>query len=171
MTRRILVAYATAHGSTRQVAEAVAATLDEHGLAADVRPAADVKDLTGYQGVVLGAALYMGRWHHDARRFLKRHRDALASLPVAVFAMGPTDDEPEHVAAARAELERGLAGAPSVRPITAEVFGGVVDPATLRFPLNRMPAADMRDWEAIRRWAGSVAADMGVEQAPATMSR
>jgi menaquinone-dependent protoporphyrinogen IX oxidase len=36
------VAYATKHGSTREVADAVAGSLREHGLDVDLRPAADV---------------------------------------------------------------------------------------------------------------------------------
>jgi hypothetical protein len=36
----------------------------------------------------LGGALYMGRLHREARRFLRTHREALATRPLAVFAMG-----------------------------------------------------------------------------------
>ena len=75
---RTLVVHASAHGSTREVAEAVASTLRERGLDVDVRPARDLPGLDGYDAVVLGAALYMGRLHADARRFLKRRHGELA---------------------------------------------------------------------------------------------
>jgi hypothetical protein len=44
-----------------------------------------------------------------------------------------------------------------VTPDAVAIFGGVVDPARFRFPLNRMPASDARDWSAIVAWAGEVA--------------
>jgi hypothetical protein len=33
------------------------------------------------------------------------------------------------------------------------IFGGVVDPAKLRFPFSRLPASDARDWDAIHGFA------------------
>jgi hypothetical protein len=45
---------------------------------------------------------------------------------------------------------------PEVHPAAVAIFGGVVDPKRLRFPFNRMPASDARDWASIRAWAGSV---------------
>jgi menaquinone-dependent protoporphyrinogen oxidase len=154
----ILCAYASKHGSTRDVAEAIGALLGERGLAVDVRPAGAVHDISGYDAVVLGGALYTGRWHHDARRFLDRHARALAAKPLAVFAMGPaTLDEPD-VRSSRGQLDHALARHPELHPSTIAIFGGVVDPAKLRFPLNRMPATDARDWDAIRAWADEVAA-------------
>lgn len=161
MARSALVVYATKRGSTREVAEAVAATLGERGLEVEVQPAGKVDDVSRYDGVVLGGALYMGRWHRDARRFLRRHRKALALLPVAVFGMGPGTLEEKDVAGSRQQLERELAKAPEVEPVSVAIFGGVVDPAKLRFPFSRMPATDARDWGAIRAWAEEVAGVLG----------
>ena len=160
MTKPVLVAYATKRGSTREVADAVAAGLREHGLEADVRPAAEVGTLAPYGAVVLGGALYMGRLHRDARRFLRGHREALEQLPVAVFAMGPMKMDDDDVASARTQLDHALRAVPEVRPASVAIFGGVVDPAKLRFPFNRMPAADARDWDAIHSWAARVVDDV-----------
>lgn len=157
MTPSILVAYATKKGSTREVAEAVAAALRERGLSVETRPAGDVDDLAGYAGVVLGGSLYMTRWHKDARRFLQRHREALAGLPLAVFGMGPLTMKEGDVAGARKQLDHALGKAKGVEPFAVTVFGGVVDPAKLRFPFNRMPASDARDWIAIRAWSDEIA--------------
>lgn len=56
-SRPVLVAYASRHGSTQDVAEVIGDVLREHGAEADVRPAAEVCDLAPYGGVVLGAAV------------------------------------------------------------------------------------------------------------------
>jgi menaquinone-dependent protoporphyrinogen oxidase len=154
----LLLAYATKHGSTQEVAESIAKTLAASGHEVDVRAAADVRDLGGFDGVILGGALYMGRWHRDAVGFLERHRHALATIPIAVFAIGPHTLADADVASARAQLDRALAKVADVTPSAVAIFGGVIDPTTLRFPLSRMHASDARDWEAIAAWANGVAA-------------
>lgn len=155
---RVLVAYATRYGSTKEVAEEIAATLGAEGVAVDVMPAANVGHLHGYEGVVLGGSLYTGRLHKDARRFLAGHREALSVRSVAVFAMGPKSLEPSELAGSRAQLDRALAKTPEIEPVSVAIFGGVIDPAKLRFPFNRMPASDARDWHAIEAWAAELAA-------------
>jgi menaquinone-dependent protoporphyrinogen oxidase len=156
----VLVAYASKRGSTREVAEAVAATLRDHGLHVVIRPAAEVAAVAEYEAVVLGAALYMGRLHGDARKLLKRQRIALRGRFFAVFAMGPRTLSGEDVSGARKQLEKGLDRA-SIVPDATAVFGGVFDPAKLPFPLNRVPASDARDWATIRAWAVRVAEEIG----------
>jgi len=166
MSRSILVAYATRYGSTREVAEAVAATLREGGLEVDIQPIRQVRTLAGYSAVVLGAPLFMFRWHKDALHFLSRHRQALTERPVAVFALGPFHDEEKEWQEVRPQLDKELAKFPWLRPVAVQIFGGVFDPAKLRFPLNlmpalkQMPASDIRDWTAIRAWASDLVAKL-----------
>lgn len=157
----VLIAYATKHGSTREVAETLRDELEELGLQAETAPAAEVDDLASYDGVIVGGSLYMGRWHGDAVRFLQRHRESLTGLPFAVFAMGPQTIEAHDITGARTQLDRSLAKAKAREPEAVAIFGGVVDPTKLRFPLNRLPASDARDWESIRAWAGTVAHAFG----------
>jgi menaquinone-dependent protoporphyrinogen oxidase len=154
---RVLVAYATKHGSTREVAEAIATTLQEQGLRVDLKGADACPSLDDYGAVVLGGALYMGHWHKDARRFVDRHHDALATTPLAIFAMGPKDLEPASVADARSQLDPALKHLPEPGPIAVEIFGGVIDPSQLHFPFDHMPATDARDWDAISAWARDLA--------------
>ncbi|HEY5479073.1 MAG TPA: flavodoxin domain-containing protein, partial [Gaiellaceae bacterium] len=116
----------------------------------------EVKSVDRYRAVVLGGALYMGRWHKDARKLLKRYRSELVSLPLAVFAMGPKSNEQEALEAAGGELARALAGVPEIHPFSTAIFGGVIDPSKLSFPFKRMPAVDARDWKAIESWAYEV---------------
>lgn len=161
MSRPVLVAYASKHGSTAEVAEVVASTLVERGLTVDVRSVTEVDDLSCYGGIVLGGALYMGRLHAEARRFLRHQRAGLAAVPFAVFAMGPGTLEEKDVAGSRAQLERALGSVPEVVPFAVAIFGGVIQREELRFPFNRMPETDARDWDAIHRWAESLAAQFG----------
>ena len=156
MAGRVLVSYASKRGSTRDVAEAVATALREQGREVEVEPAAGVKAIGGFDGVVLGGALYRGRWHRGARRLLRRRRRDLSTVPVAVFAMGPRRNEEVAFERSRRQLERALAKAPEIEPITTAVFGGV--------DLQR--GIDLRDWDAIHAWADSVGAALGSVETP-----
>ena len=159
----VLVAYGTKHGSTQEVAESIAATLEEQGCEVALRAASQVEDIDAYDGVVVGGSLYTGRWHPDARRFVRRHHSELVTRPLAVFAMGPRTMADDDVAAARKQLDHALADFPDLKPVATEIFGGVVDPKKLHFPLNHLPASDARDWKAIRAWAGEVAGVIGAD--------
>jgi len=160
MIPRVLIAYASKKGSTREVAQAVADRLEADGLRTVVQPASDRVDLLNFDAVVIGGALYMGRWHRDARQFLHRHRRVLATARVAVYAMGPTTMDDQSVASSLKQLEDALASVPEVAPIAVTIFGGVLDPARHHFPFNRMPPSDARDWGAIAAWADEIAAQI-----------
>ena len=163
MPASVLVGYATRSGSTQEVAEAIADLLRKEGREVDIQPLRNVQTLAGYRMLVVGAPLYMFRWHKDARAFLSRHQNALKELSVAVFALGPFHDEEKEWQDVRAQLEKELAKFPWFIPVAHEVFGGKFDPATLRFPFNilpgmkKIPAIDVRDWAAIRSWAADLA--------------
>lgn len=158
MSTSVLVAYATKYGSTQEVAETIATTLRQQGLGVEVRPAHEVRSLAGYDAVVLGAALYIGRWHRDALLFLQRHRVELANIPVAIFALGPLHTDEKEWQEAQGQLDQQLAKKSWLVPVSVKLFGGVIDPTKLHFPFNRMPAGDARDWTVIRAWAAKLAA-------------
>jgi menaquinone-dependent protoporphyrinogen oxidase len=166
MPASVLVCYATRNGSTQEVAEAIAETLRKNGREVDIMPMRKVRTLAGCRMLVLGAPLYMFRWHKDAKAFLSRHQKALKELSVAVFAMGPFHDEEKEWQGVRAQFDKELAEFPWFAPVAHEVFGGKFDPAKLRFPVNlipamkKMPASDIRDWAAIRAWASELAAKL-----------
>ena len=165
METKVLIAYASSYGSTQEIAEVISETLRSQGLTVDREPIRNVRTLEGYSALVLGAPLYMFHWHKDALRFLSQHRKILADhLPVAIFAGGPFDKGDENAwQEVRALFDRELAKFPWLTPISVEIVGGKFDPTKLRFPYNlipvlkKMPASDLRDWEAIRTWASSLA--------------
>ncbi len=140
MSAEVLVGYATRSGSTQEVAKAVAATLRERGLEVDLKPLRSVQTLAGYRMLVLGAPLYMFRWHKDALVFLSRHKEALNRLSVAVFALGPFRDDEKEWRGVRAQLDKELAKFPWFAPVTRKVFGGKFDPKKLGFRFTFIPA-------------------------------
>jgi menaquinone-dependent protoporphyrinogen oxidase len=141
---RLLITYGSKRGSTREVVEAIASVARDRGFEIEIRRGGEkITDVGEYAGVVIGGALYRGRLHRDARRFLKRHRRELQAMPVFVFAIGPRRDEQSAFDKARGELDRALARVPEINPMSVAVFGGV----------DRDKGIDLRDWESIRAWA------------------
>ncbi|MFE3323543.1 flavodoxin domain-containing protein [Streptomyces sp. NPDC059176] len=162
MTRSALVAYGTTNGSTAEIAEFIGSVLRDKGIRTDVRPAAEVQDVDAYDVVVLGGALYEGRWHRDARRFARRHHRALAPIPVWLFSSGPLDfsasqrDVPPVRSAHRAERRLG-----AEEHVT---FGGRLQEGArgrmARLLLEQGRGGDFRDFPKITAWAERIAADL-----------
>jgi menaquinone-dependent protoporphyrinogen oxidase len=166
---RILVTAASKRGSTFEIAEAIAAGLARRGLKAEVRRPAAVRDLDGYDAVVLGSAVYAGRWCDAARDFAERLAQPLAELPTWLFSSGPlgtTDLKPGADPIDAAPMLE-LTGAESHR-----VFTGKLDIAGLTFGEKAVvralhaPVGDFRDWGAIDAYAREIAMRLARRQAP-----
>ncbi|HVX20159.1 MAG TPA: flavodoxin domain-containing protein [Acidimicrobiales bacterium] len=162
----VLVAYGSKRGGTEGLAKMVGAALREEGFAADVRPARRVGDISGYQAVIVGGALYALRWHRDARRFVRRHAAELWARPTYLFSSGPLDDSARSgdippVKGVRAAMDRiGATG--------HMTFGGRLTPDAKGFPAKAMAkknAGDWRDEGHVREWVHTIAATL---RAPAT---
>jgi menaquinone-dependent protoporphyrinogen IX oxidase len=82
--RRILLVCATRHGSTLEVAEAIAEELRAGGSHVDQWPATEAPSAAGYDAVVIGGPMIMG-WHRQAVKYMKRHHRELERLPTALF--------------------------------------------------------------------------------------
>ncbi len=159
---RVLVTAASKHGATTQIAEAVATALRERGLAVDLTPPAQVTALEPYDAVVIGSGVYAGRWMEEARTFVERQAEALATRPVWLFSSGPLGDPPK-------PAEEATDAAPIAERLKARghrTFGGRLDRSELGFMertvanVVRAPDGDFRDWEAIRAWAGEISKEL-----------
>ncbi|PJF37198.1 MAG: flavodoxin [Candidatus Thermofonsia Clade 1 bacterium] len=158
--QKLLIAYATRAGSTAQVAEFMGKVLREAGLQVDVMPVKQVRDLSGYSGVILGSPIRMGSVLPELIRFVKAHAQTLSRLPLAYFNVNLTlmDDTPE----ARAIVDSYFNPLRVIcAPLRVGAFAGKMDYARLnsllRFLLARnrdqIPEGDWIDWQAVRQWA------------------
>jgi len=159
-TPRVLVAYGTKNGATAGIAETIGAALDREGIAVDVQPAGQVRSVDGYDAVVLGGALYAGRWHRDARRFVRRYAGELDGRPVWLFSSGPLDDSAD----AR-EIGPVAQAASAVAALHARqhiTFGGQLTETTKGFIARAMvrngKGGDFRNQERIQAWSRGIAA-------------
>jgi menaquinone-dependent protoporphyrinogen oxidase len=160
----VLVAYASKHESTAEIAERIAAAMREAGCAAEARPASEVDDLSGYGAVVLGSAVYAKRWRREARGFARRHAAALRDMPLWLFSSGPLGAVEEHPTAPMPPVVERLAKELGARDNV--MFGGRMptDPGNFveRAMLKSTPPErrDARDWPAIEEWARAVASQV-----------
>ena len=164
MDIRVLVAYATKHGATAEIAEKIGQVLRQAGLQADVLPADRVGDLSPYKAVVLGSAVYIGQWQKKAATFLRANEKALAERPVWLFSSGPTGKGDP------VQLVQGWRFPTSLQPIADRIqardialFHGALDSKKMNLIEKWMiknvkaPVGDFRDWNAIHAWASGIA--------------
>jgi menaquinone-dependent protoporphyrinogen oxidase len=155
----VLVASASKHGSTGEIARAIAERLASRGVSADIRTVTAVEGVEGYDAVVLGSAVYAGSWMKDARAFARGFEAGLRARPVWLFSSGPTDESGEHAVSEKQRLELEV----SLRPREHVVFGGRLELADLGFverkvvKMVKAPTGDFRDWEEIRAFADRIA--------------
>ncbi|MFO7549671.1 MAG: flavodoxin domain-containing protein [Acidimicrobiia bacterium] len=159
---RLLVAYASKRGGTTGLAEAVAHTLEARGARVDLMPAGEVRFVMGYQGVILGSALYAGRWRPASVRFLRRHGPAMREMPVWLFHSGPLGEEAAESQPLPKNVDRLLRGLEVVDQAT---FGGrlTVDGGWIaRRMVDGGYGGDFRDFRAAERWAADIAEYLGL---------
>lgn len=169
----ILVAVASKHGSTREIGDALAAELRAHGLTVEVRDAGEVGDVTGYDAVILGSAVYTGNWLPDAQQFIEVYGPELAQngIPTWLFSSGPlgTGDLQPHNDPAILVSPMG-----NIPVKEHRMFAGKLDEAELGLgerlmvKIVRAPAGDFRDWDEIRDWAKGIAAELALPSLPST---
>lgn len=160
---KILVTAAGWLGSTGEIAGAIGQMLVASGNSVDVRAAGQVESVAGYDAVVIGSAVRVGKLHADVLALIQRQRAALAQVPVACFVVcgilaTPTDAHQQEAATYLAPLREAL------QPVSATVFAGASlrerTPWWTRLMLWWVgaPYGDFRDWNTIRAWAASLPA-------------
>ncbi|NPV55993.1 MAG: hypothetical protein HPY76_04855 [Anaerolineae bacterium] len=165
----ILVAYASWKGTSQEVAAEIAGILREQGAQVDLEAAGKMRSVEGYDGVVLGASVRMGRPNSAAIAFLRRHVAKLASIPTALFIVCMTmkDCTEENIKTAESYMDKLKTAAPAVKPMAEGLFAGQMVPEVFPWPASKLitreamgDAGDYRDWEAIRAWAAGLAAKL-----------
>lgn len=161
----VLIAVASRHGSTAEIAGRIGRRLREelptptwHVHVEDT----DVIDtIEGYDAVVLGSAVYLGRWLKSARQLLENAGLAPAmgmwlfsSGPVAADSPGSDSADTNEDVATRLRIKDNI------------VFAGRLDIGKLG-PLERAVTAamrikggDFRNWAAIDSWASGIAREL-----------
>ena len=180
---RALIAYGTRYGATAGTSEEIARILRGEGFDVKVVDLKEekVRDISGYDLVVVGSGIPMGMWAREADDFLKRFHKDLAQKKHAIFAstmktMAEREGKIEQVARTRKIALEDKATKYNLHPISQGFFGGVIDynkmsfltKATMNlvkpqleqdgFKEAQPGVYDLRDWDEIRDWAKELAA-------------
>ena len=159
--KKVLVTYASKYGSTGGVADAIGKELCSKDVTSDVALIHNAGNIGSYQGVVIGSAIYMGKWMSEAVDFVKKNKDTLRQMPVAYFLVCMTLSKPteENRAKVLSYMDSILKAVPEIKPVGIGTFAGALDYNNLSW-LNKKilkskgtPEGDFRDWNAIRAWA------------------
>jgi menaquinone-dependent protoporphyrinogen oxidase len=158
---RVLVTFASRMGSTREIAEVIGHELEAFDMQVTVAPCADDVSPEGFDGVVIGSAIYTRRWLKAATKYLKRHARRLDPQRTWLFHSGPCGEGAgdEQVRAPKV-VERVIVPLGLSAPVT---FGGRLDLEHATGPVSRWMGAkgplsgDFRDWDRIRAWAADIA--------------
>ncbi len=168
---KILVAFASKHGSTKGIAQAIADELDAMGAETDLNEIDESSEVRQYGAVIIGSAVYMGNWLAEAHRFVEENQEKLKGRPVWLFSSGPlgeNDPQPRDNPAHLSELMHAT-GAKG-----HQIFVGKLDKSELGLgerltvKMVRAPYGDFRDWEAIRAWARDIGNELKIANAAAT---
>lgn len=179
----VLVAVASRHGATREIADVIGETLGsalaslDEDAEVDVLFAENAYDLSDYEAFVLGSAVYNGHWVEAACDLVERHGRILRSRPVWLFSSGP---------ARSGALKGDTGGADGVVDVARQarvsaayqhrLFPGKLDRRRLCLAERAVAGAlglrdgDYRDWQAVRAWARVIASTLHASRAPAPAS-
>ena len=175
-----LIVYGTRYGTAASTSEEIAKRLRQIGL--DVRRVVNtkeekVKQLTGYDLVIVGSGIQINRWTSEPEGFLKKYQKELASKKLALFVCcgsATNKDKPEAAEKARQKYLEEKAIKYNLRPIAMSLFGGVYNynnvpwyaKKAMEMDRPRVAVAyretetgvyDTRDWNAIRVWTEELA--------------
>jgi menaquinone-dependent protoporphyrinogen oxidase len=168
---RVLVAYATRFGSTREIAAAIVHELNSAELDAHAAEATGALNPSDYDAFVIGSPLYGGKWLSQAGMFAAITSERIDGKPVALFSIGTLGiSNQEGGNAEHAEYVRNLKEvAPKLNVVSDALFSGYFERANLPWYLRIIdrfaptPQGDHRDWVAIQSWANSLTSEFGAE--------
>lgn len=172
---KVAVVYASKHGFTKGIAEFVRDTLLKDGVHAETYDVGDLQHPEDYDAFVIGSAVYMFHWMKEAKEFVVRNSEILASRPVWLFSSGPVGPDvkdkkgrdPREVAVSQEDIEKLKT---VISPRDHRVFFGGLDSHKIGIGgwfIRRMPTddksrveGDFRNWNEIGEWATGIAKEL-----------
>ncbi|MBF6235026.1 flavodoxin domain-containing protein [Nocardia farcinica] len=175
-TPRIAVIYATSQGSTRDIAEFLAADLTARGARVQLADAEHAPDPTTYDVLVVGSAVHDMDVLPEAAAYLTHHRHELADHDVHMFTVGLGP-------ALRGPIGRwmGRTVPPKIATLRDAIEAGDFHAFAGRYEHDGVPVkarliyrlmgggryGDLRDWTDIRAWSAEIGNSLGLAPAQA----
>ena len=162
-TPRVLVAFASRHGATRETAARVVRELTRAGrgrggLDIVLAPVQREPDAMAFDAVVLGSAVYSGRWLPPALRWVERMSGELRERPVWLFSTGVPLAAPAPRGVGDGVWVADAIGAREHRTFDGRIEPRLLSPAEQAWFPAEFP--DRRDWTAVTDWSARIAAEI-----------
>ncbi|MCB9451287.1 MAG: hypothetical protein H6672_07590 [Anaerolineaceae bacterium] len=168
----VLLAYATTHGSSAEIAQFMSKVLQEKGHTAKVVNVEHINTIENYGAFILGSPIYAGNWMPEFSTFLKAFGSRMAAHPVYLWVSCIRvleENGQEHVL--EFYLQHDLLREVKVRE--AATFAGKLNleetdwnerwTLAARYDGGTWPSSfngDFRNWEEIRQWTERVAEEL-----------
>jgi menaquinone-dependent protoporphyrinogen oxidase len=182
---KTLIAYGTRYGATTSTAEEIGKVLREKGFEVKIANLKEekIKDLSGYDLIVVGTGVAMGKWTGEVEDFVKHFENELAQKKMALFvstgkfmAEHQLKEKPTAIEETRKiDIDDKITKF-KLHPITIGFFGGILNLNKMNFLTRKMfggvikkhmgtgsfnetePGVhDMRNLDEIRSWAMELA--------------
>jgi len=163
MSKKVLILFASRGGSTADTATIIAheMKLKQKEITVDVLPVKKAKDVTSYDLIILGSAIWMGRPLPEMRSFIKSYLPILKTKKVVCFAlcMNLHTETDKTIAESAAFLTPFSVCA----PIETKIFAGSSDVSKLSFfprlitKMVKTPQGDFRKIDVIKAWGAEIA--------------
>lgn len=173
---KLLVTYASPHGSTAEMAAFVGRAMQPFDVDVVVQHADDVHDISEYDAFMIGSAIHSSMWLPSISRFMFRFEKELSQKPIFMFLAcvivleeGGREKAREHYVWKEA-LERLNIPLDNIK-----FFAGKLDWSrisgderwliSVRYEGKELPSrsqADYRDWQRIAAWTHEVAHELGL---------
>lgn len=165
---KLLIAYASGHGSTAEVAEFMGGVFKERAFDVTVSDVEHIQSVTDYDAFILGSPIYGGMWLSPFSKFLEKFKAELKTRPVYIWIMCIRVLEPDGLEHALKEyVHQSTLHEIGVRDTA--VFAGKLNLAEIdwnerwtlaaRYDGDALPGSrndDYRDWNTIRNWAAKI---------------
>jgi menaquinone-dependent protoporphyrinogen oxidase len=183
----VLVLYASTHGHTGKIADRIASVMRGQGLEVrdrEIGGATQHLDLSGFDGIVVGASVHMGHHQHEIIDWIAEHHERLGARPSAFFSVSLTaaDDSDEARTTTRGLIDEVL-DATGWMPTTTQPFAGALQFREYGLPtrvIMRLMArriehqtgtridvhedTDYTDWDAVDRFALDFAIEASLQR-------
>jgi menaquinone-dependent protoporphyrinogen IX oxidase len=93
MRRKILIAYGTRYGNTKEISQEIAKTLKEKGLEPllynlGVGKTKYWPNLDDFDGIIIGTSLKVNAWKKEVKNYLKKYKKQLKDKKFGIFTCG-----------------------------------------------------------------------------------
>ncbi|MGF0319126.1 flavodoxin domain-containing protein [Nocardia fluminea] len=176
---RIAVLYATAQGSTRDIAEFIYDNLVARGATAELHDIAHAPDLSTIDTVVVGSAIHEMDLLPEATAYLRHNLNTVVDKDLWLFSvgLGPALRGPVGRWAGRQIPRKIAAVIDMVHPRDYTAFAGKYEREGVSWTARTMYRVlggprygDLRDWQAVREWTNRIGDALALPRGPVSIA-